>query len=258
ADAGSHIYALTVPVTPGAYAGGKCVGATYGTPLPPTVTPYTPTSPCPGNVCPPPPGGVANLFANLKQQWKIGGISTLPGPNDGGVVYVTAPTCAWLSGSTVPQTGSTAHAYTRTPVADDRGQYDYTLRYTATVIPRGVDWDFGDGDHSGAVHERGAGSDPGNALPQFDQGSYTWTPGGCTVWHRYTARAPGVTITASEHFAVSITVSWSDGLSDHTLPVPCAGQPACDVAIGPADGWSSGPHQVDDVRGVPFVGPGTH
>ena len=57
--------------------------------------------------------------------------------------------------------------------------------------------------------------------------------------------------------SVAITVSWSDGVSVHTASVPCnaaTGGP-CTLTIGPAQGWQSGPHPVDQIEPVPYIPP---
>ena len=67
----------------------------------------------------------------------------------------------------------------------------------------------------------------------------------------------GATITATETFTVTITVSWSDGVTVHTQPVACDASTggACHLPLGPADGWQSGPHPVDQIEPVPFQAP---
>jgi hypothetical protein len=76
------------------------------------------------------------------------------------------------------------------------------------------------------------------------------------VSHAYAQVAKGATITATETFTLTITVSWSDGVAVHTMPVACdPGGGACHLTLGPGDGWQSGPHPVDQIEPVPYQPP---
>jgi hypothetical protein len=73
------------------------------------------------------------------------------------------------------------------------------------------------------------------------------------VSHDYADVSPGATITATETFTVTITVSWSDGVAIHTEAVACdSGGGACRLTLGPGDGWQSGPHPIDQIEPVPY------
>ncbi len=243
-------------------AQGNCQGlavASYD--LPYDVGPLPPPAP-PATVLTRPPFNPGQLATRLKQSWTIGAVATAPGPDAGNAAYVRAPTCAWISGSTVPATGATFHAYTQTTVPSprDRGAVLLTLNYTVQVTPETLSWDFGDGDRGGSAHEVGRGSDPGSNDPHFNYTSYSWDPGGCSVYHLYgtAAAGPTRTISATQGFLVTVSVTWSDGTTTHgPQPVPCdprsgvPGQP-CEVTVGPGDGWSSPGHRVTEVAGVPY------
>ncbi|GAC1344154.1 MAG: hypothetical protein NVSMB29_17560 [Candidatus Dormibacteria bacterium] len=244
-------------------AQGLCQGMVLSSPDGPyDVGPLPPPVP-PAAVLATPPFNPQQLAANLKRSWAIGGMATAPGAAAGNTAYVRAPTCAWITGSTVPETGATFHAYTQATVPSprDRGNVVLTLNYLVQVTPGSPTWDFGDGDHRGAAHETGRGNDPGSNDPHFNYSTYSWDPGGCSVYHLYAATfgQPGHTITATQHLMVRVSVSWSDGTTTHG-PQPVACDPAsplpgspCDVAIGPADGWSSPGHRVVEVEGVPYT-----
>jgi len=124
------------------------------------------------------------------------------------------------------------------------------LVYILTVTPGTVTWAWGDGTSSTTL---GATQSP-PSLPAYDPTSQTWTDP-CNVSHRYTTVSSGRTITATQTFTVSITVTWSDGVSVLSQPVPCnasTGGP-CALAIGRAQGWTSGPHPVEQIEPVPYA-----
>jgi hypothetical protein len=77
------------------------------------------------------------------------------------------------------------------------------------------------------------------------------------VSHEYAAVSDGAIITATETFTITITVSWSDGVTIHTQPVACDANSggACSLTLGPGDGWESGPHPVDQIEPVPYQPP---
>ena len=59
----------------------------------------------------------------------------------------------------------------------------------------------------------------------------------------------------TQTFAVAITVMWSDGVSVLSQAVPCDSSTlgACTLALGPAQGWTSGPHPVEQIEPVPYA-----
>jgi hypothetical protein len=228
--------------------GGSCQGATFSFSTP-YLAGYAPP-PVPSTTVlhtPPFPVG-ANLVAGLTKSWTVGGIETLPGGSATSRTFVRIPTCAWTD-STVPTAPERYHALTTTVVDG----YTLFLLYDVTVSPGAVAWSWGDGTTSyapGPAEQRPA------SLPSYDPSTQRWTDP-CAVSHAYADVSPGVTVTATESFTVTITVSWSDGVAIHTEPVPCdaATGGACGLTLGPSDGWRSGPHPVDQIEPVPYQPP---
>lgn len=226
--------------------GGSCVGATFA-----FSPPYlagdagVPFPPGPILRTPPFPTG-ATLVAALTKSWTIGNIDTLPGGTGPTArTFVHIPTCAWTD-LTVPTAPDPYHALTATVV----NGYTLFLLYEVTVTPGSVAWSWGDGTTTQAAHpvERAP-----TTLPMYDPSTQLWTDP-CAVSHRYASVLAGATITAAETFTVTITVSWSDGATVHTQAVACdpATGGACTLTIGPAEGWTSGPHPVDQIEPVPY------
>ena len=225
--------------------GGSCQGATFLFSAPYLAGDARPPVP-PISVLrtPPFPTG-ANLVAALRKSWTVGGIETLPGGSATSRTFVHIPTCAWTD-STVPTAPDPYHALTTTVVDG----YTFFLLYDVTVTPGTVAWSWGDGTSTiapGPVEQRPS------SLPSYDPSTQRWTDP-CAVSHNYADVSPGATITATETFTVTITVSWSDGVAIHTEPVACdaATGGACRLTLGPRDGWQSGPHPVDQIEPVPY------
>ena len=231
------------PVAP---YGGSCIGATFAFSAPYLAGDAPPPVPPPGMLATPPfPTGAA-LTAALRAAWTIGSVATLPGPAMTARTFVHIPTCAWMQ-SDVPAQPTAMHALSAALVDG----YTLFLLYDVVVTPGPVTWNWGDGTSSAAAGpvEHGPSS-----LPTYDPSTQTWTTP-CAVSHAYATVAGAVTITATETFQITITVSWSDGLSVHSQPVACdaATGGMCRLAVGPADGWLSGPHAVDQIEPVPFA-----
>jgi len=231
------------PVAP---YGGSCIGATFAFSAPYLAGDAPPPVPPPGMLATPPfPTGAA-LTAALRAAWTIGSVATLPGPAMTARTFVHIPTCAWMQ-SDVPAQPTAMHALSAALVDG----YTLFLLYDVVVTPGPVTWNWGDGTSSAAAGpvEHGPSS-----LPTYDPSTQTWTTP-CAVSHAYATVAGAVTITATETFQITITVSWSDGLSVHSQAVAC--DPAtggmCRLALGPDDGWLSGPHAVDQIEPVPFA-----
>jgi hypothetical protein len=233
------------PVAP---FGGSCVGATFSFSTPYLAGDLVPPTP-PGSVLstPPFPTGT-NLVAALTGAWTIGSVDTLPGPGPTARTFVHIPTCAWTQ-SDVPTVAAPFHALTATRV----GGYTFFLLYEVTVTPGPVMWRWGDGTSTSFVGpvEHGPAS-----LPVYEPSTQRWTDP-CQVSHAYATVSAGNTVTATETFTISISVSWSDGVAVHTQPVTCdpATGGACRLTLGPGDGWQSGPHPVDQIEPVPFAPP---
>jgi hypothetical protein len=233
------------PVAP---YGGSCIGATFSF-SPPYLAGDAPPPEPPGSTLdiPPFPTG-PTLVAALTRAWTIGSVDVLPGPGSSSRTFVHIPTCAWTE-SDVPVDSTPFHALSSTVVAG----YKFFLLYEVTVTPGAVTWSWGDGTTSveaGPV-EQGPAS-----LPSYDPSTQAWTDP-CAVSHAYRSVSRGATITASETFSIAITVSWSDGIAVRTQPVICDAATGgdCRLPIGAGDGWSSGPHPVEQIEPVPFAPP---
>ncbi len=228
--------------------GGSCQGTMFSFSTPYLVGNAPPPFP-PISVLrtPPFPTG-ADLMARVTRSWTVGDIQTLPGASPTSRTFVHIPTCAWMD-STVPARPDPYHALTSVVV----GGYTLFLLYEVTVTPGTVTWSWGDGTSTTAPGpvERGPAQ-----LPSYDPRSQRWSDS-CAVSHDYAHVSAGATITATETFTVTITVSWSDGVTIHTQPVACDANTggACHLPLGPADGWQSGPHPVDQIEPVPLQAP---
>lgn len=257
ANVAGHLIAVTAFVLkrgtwqdaqPVAPFGGSCQGTMFSFSTPYLVGNAPPPFP-PISVLrtPPFPTG-ADLVARVTRSWTVGNIETLPGTSPTSRTFVHIPTCAWMD-STVPVVADPYHALTSTVVDG----YTLFLLYEVTVIPGTVTWSWGDGTTTAAPGpvERGPAQ-----LPGYDPGSQHWSDP-CAVSHEYAQVSAGATITAAETFTVTITVSWSDGVTVHTQPVACDAnsEGACHLTIGAADGWQSGPHPVDQIEPVPYQAP---
>ena len=204
-----------------------------------------PPPPSPDVRAAPPFATGPSLVAQISGQWRLGTIATLPGPGATSRTYVHIPTCTWLD-STVPLSTTHLHAV---KTAQSAG-YTFFLVYNVTVTPGSVSWDWGDGNQSSTLDAQETAP---STLPTYDPTAQTWSDP-CAVSHAYATVSDGRTITASQTFSVDITVSWSDGVASHTEAVPCDSttHAQCSLAVGPGQGWQSGPHPVDQIEPVPF------
>jgi hypothetical protein len=229
--------------------GGSCQGARFAF-GPPFIAGNAPPPAPPRSVLDNPPFGTGpTLLAEVTRQWRIGEVTTLPGASTSSPTYVHIPTCAWLD-SSVPASTTVFHALT-SAVSDGVTLF---LLYDVTVTPGPVTWDWGDGTQSTS----GIAESSPSLLPSYDPAAQVWADP-CAVSHRYTTVASGRTITATGTYTVSITVSWDDGVSIHTDTVPCdaaAGGP-CALTLGALQGWTSGPHPVDQIEPVPYFPSGS-
>jgi hypothetical protein len=225
--------------------GGSCQGAQFAF-GPPFIAGNAPPPPPARAVLNNPPFGLGpQLLAQVTRFWRIGTVSTLPGPAPTAPTYVHIPTCAWLD-SNVPSDTTLFHALTSTV----SGGVTLFLLYDVTVTPGTVTWEWGDGTLSTSASTP---ESPPSTLPSYDPTAQTWTDP-CAASHRYQEVASGRTITATESFTVSITVSWDDGVTVHTASVPCdpVSLGPCALVIGAQQGWTSGPHAVNQIEGVPY------
>ena len=232
------------PVAP---FGGSCQGATFSFGPPYLAGDAAAPEPPPIVLATPPFPDGADLTAALSNAWTIGGVEMLPGPSPTARTWVHVPTCAWTD-STVPTAPDPHHALSAVVVDG----YTLFLLYDVTVVPGTVAWNWGDGTTTTAPGpvEQGPSS-----LPSYDATTQRWRDP-CRVSHDYATVSRGATITATETFTITITVSWSDGVATHVQPVACApGGGSCRLTLGPADGWQSGPHPVDQIEPVPYQPP---
>jgi hypothetical protein len=228
--------------------GGSCVGAVYQFGLPYIAGNAPPPIPPRAVLNTPPFASGPNLVAAITRSWNIGSLSTLPGPGATARTFVHIPTCVWMA-STVPTIALPFHTVTTTTIAG----YTLFLVYSVQVTPGPVTWNWGDSTQSTST---AAVESVPATLPAYDPTAQTWT-NPCSVSHAYASVADARIITATETFTITITVSWSDGVAVHTASVPCdpvTGGP-CALTIGPAQGWQSGPHPVDQIEPVPFIPP---
>jgi hypothetical protein len=228
--------------------GGSCVGAMFSFSAPYLAGDLVPPTPPAAVLSTPPFPTGSNLVAALTGAWTIGSVDTLPGPGPTARTFVHIPTCAWTQ-SDVPTVAEPFHALSATRV----GGYTFFLLYEVTVTPGPVTWNWGDGTSTSAAGPVERGPD---SLPVYEPSTQRWTDP-CQVSHAYATVSAGNTVTATETFTISITVSWSDGVAVHTQPVTCdpATGGACRLTLGPGDGWQSGPHPVDQIEPVPFAPP---
>jgi hypothetical protein len=232
------------PVAP---FGGRCEGATFSF-SPPYLGGDAPPPAPPTTVVNDPPFPIgADLVAALTKSWVIGSVDVLPGGGATSRTFVHIPTCVWTD-STVPAAPVPYHALTTTVTSG----YTLFLLYDVTVTPGPVTWSWGDGSSSTAPGPIEQGPP---LLPSYDPSTQQWTDP-CALSHEYAHVARGAIITATETFTVTITVSWSDGVTVHTQAVACdAGGGGCALTVGATDGWQSGPHPVDQIEPVPYQPP---
>lgn len=228
--------------------GGSCVGAVYQFGFPYIAANAPPPLPPTATLNAPPFATGPALMAQIARTWNVGTVQTLPGNTPTTRTFVHIPTCVWLA-SSVPTVPVPFHTVTTTNVAG----YTLFLVYNVQVTPGPVTWDWGDTTQS---ITSSAVESPPSTLPQYDPTAQTWT-NPCGIAHAYSAVSDGRTITATEPFTAVITVTWSDGVSVHSASVPCDAVTAgpCALTIGPAQGWQSGPHPVDQIEPVPYNPP---
>ncbi|MGH7723134.1 MAG: hypothetical protein ACRENL_09950 [Candidatus Dormibacteria bacterium] len=190
----------------------------------------------------------------LWRSFRRGAIVTLPA--NGSPTYVGMPTCAGLD-TGLPTGSATPNPFTLTlPLAlrGVAGQLPVGVsgRVAVSILADGVQWSFHDPSGDVQVHGQGS-SDPSapTGTPTFDAATSTWRNADavCTVYHQYRglAAAPGVTITASEHFHIAVSGVYSTGSA---VPVSFSYQ------YEPPDSpvtWSTGPYPVYQIEAVPYA-----
>lgn len=180
-------------------------------------------------------------------------------PANGSPTYVGMPTCAGLD-TGLPTGSGTPNPFTLTlplALAGVAGALPVTVsgRVAVSIVAEGGHWTFNDPSGDAVVYGQGSSDPtPPTGAPSFDVASGTWPNASsvCTVYHQYRGltAAPGVRITASEHFHISVSGAYSTGAA---TPVSFA------YTFEPPDSpvaWSSGPYPVYQIEAVPYA-PGT-
>jgi hypothetical protein len=197
---------------------------------------------------------VNNIADALWHSFRRGAIVSEPA--DGSPTYVGAPTCVGLD-TGLPTGSGTPNPFILTlPLAltGVAGQLPVSVagRVAVSIVADGVHWDFYDPSGDATVYGQDS-SDPKapTGTPSFDASTGTWPDAAakCTVYHQYRglAAAPGVIITATEHFHIDVSGVYSTGAA---APV------SFDYQYEPPDSpvsWSSGPYPVYQIEAVPYA-----
>lgn len=197
---------------------------------------------------------VNQLADALWHSFRRGSIVTLPA--GGSATYVGTPTCAGID-TGLPTGSATPNPFTLTLPLSLRGVAGslpvvVSGRVAVSIVADGVHWDFHDPTGDIAVHGQGS-ADPvtPSGAPTYDVTTGTWPDAAaqCTVYHQYRglAAAPGVAITATEHFHISVSGVYSTGSA---VPVNFAYQ------YEPVDSpvtWSTTPRPVYQIEAVPYA-----
>ncbi len=196
---------------------------------------------------------VNHIADALWHSFRRGGIVSEPA--NGSPTYVGVPTCVGLD-TGLPTGSRTPNPFTLTLPLQLRGLAGalpvvVSGRVAVSIVADGVQWDFH--DPTGDTHVRGQGSTdpaPPDGTPTFDASTGTWPDADakCGVYHQYRglAAAPGVPISATEHFHIEVSGVYSTGAA---APVTFA------YSYEPADSpvvWTTGPFPVYQIEAVPF------
>ena len=196
---------------------------------------------------------VRQLAESIWASFRRGSIVTLPAA--GRPFYVGAPACVGLdtglpAGSTTPNPFTLTLPMSLTGVA---GQLPVTVsgRVAVSITADGVHWTFDDPAGDTTVHGQDSPDDPPPSTPPtFDPSSDTWPNADsvCAVYHEYRglAAAPGVTISATEHFTVTVTGAYSTG-GDTPTQFSYTYEPADSPVT-----WTAGPYPVYQIEAVPY------
>ncbi len=177
-------------------------------------------------------------------------------PANGSPTYVGVPTCVGLN-TGLPTGSGTPNPFTLTlplSLKGVAGALPVTVagRIAVSIVADGVHWDFHDPAGDVSVYGQGS-SDPSppTGTPTFDAASGTWLNADqvCTVYHQYRglAAAPGVMVSATEHFHIEVSGVYSTGSA---APVSFA------YRYEPPDSpvvWTSGPYPVYQIEAVPYA-----
>jgi hypothetical protein len=177
-------------------------------------------------------------------------------PVDGAPTYVGVPTCAGLD-TGLPTGSGTPNPFTLTLPLTLKGlagtlPVSVSGRVAVSIGADGVHWDFHDPSGDTRVHGQDASDlSPPAGTPTYDAATGTWPDADakCDVYHQYRglAAAPGVRITATEHFHIEVTGVYSTGAAS---PVTFA------YRYEPPDSpvtWTSGPYPVYQIEAVPYA-----
>ena len=190
----------------------------------------------------------------LWHSFRRGGIVSEPA--NGSPTYVGVPTCVGLD-TGLPTGSRTPNPFTLTlplSLSGVAGQLAVTVsgRVAVAIVADGVQWDFHDPSGDANVHgQSSTDPTPPNGTPTFDVATGTWPDADarCAVYHQYRglAAAPGIPITASEHFHIEVSGAYSTGAA---APVSFA------YTYEPPDSpvlWSTGPYPVYQIEAVPYA-----
>jgi hypothetical protein len=180
-------------------------------------------------------------------------------PRNGSPTYVGMPACAGLD-TGLPTGSGTPNPFTLTLPLTLHGvagalPVAVSGRVAVSIVADGAHWDFHDPSGDTTVYgQDSADPSPPTGTPTFDAATGTWPDAAaeCTVYHQYRglAAAPGVMVTATEHFHIEVSGVYSTGAA---APVTFA------YAYEPPDSpvtWASGPYPVYQIEAVPYA-PGT-
>lgn len=196
---------------------------------------------------------VQQVANSIWATFRRGNIVTLPGA--GHPAYVGAPTCVGLdtglpAGSTTPNPFTITLPLSLTGIA---GQLPVTVagRVAVSISADGITWNFNDPSGNTTVHgQDSADAPPPSTPPTFDPSTDTWPNASsvCAVYHQYRglAAAPGVTITATEHFTITVSGAYSTG-NDTPTQFSYSYEPADSPVT-----WSSGPYPIYQIEAVPY------
>ena len=188
------------------------------------------------------------------RSFRRGSIVSLPA--NGSPTYIGVPTCVGLdtglpTGSGTPNPFTLTLPLTLTGVA---GQVPVAVsgRVAVSIVGGGVHWDFHDPAGDTTVHGQDSSDPtPSTGTPTYDAATGTWPDAAsvCSTYHQYRSlsAAPGVPITATEHFHIEVSGVYSTG---SVVPVSFS------YAYEPADSpvaWSSGPYPVYQIEAVPYA-----
>ncbi|MHB8719668.1 MAG: hypothetical protein ACYDAC_12390 [Candidatus Dormibacteria bacterium] len=196
---------------------------------------------------------IQQVADSLWASFRRGSVVTLPPA--GHPLYVGAPTCVGLdtglpAGSSTPNPFSITLPLSLTGIA---AQLPVTVagRLAVSIAAQGVHWDFHDPSGDTTVHGQDSPDDPPPSTPPtFDPTTDSWPNANsvCAVSHQYAglAPAPGVDITASEHFLITVSGAYSTGTDIPTTFTYTYEPPDSPVT------WTAGPFPIYQIEAVPY------